>query len=165
MNILVLNRIIGNHTITIICIKQEFLIPQDCRGARGVMVIVVGNGHGDASCISHSTNTLAKGMNPILPPAMGKQQGRLRSSGLVRQLVQEKENSEFKPVKLRLKIDLMSYPARAEGLGKYDNKQLARLSFFAVMFFGLVSLFNGISTFVGYLMRKPFFWKNSSGTI
>ena len=27
-----------------------------------------------------------------------------------------KENSEFKTVKLRLKIDLVSYPARAEGL-------------------------------------------------
>ena len=38
----------------------------------------------------------------------------------MRQLVYEKENSEFKPVKLRLKIDLVSYPARAEGLGKYD---------------------------------------------
>ena len=37
---------------------------------------------------------------------------------MVRQLVWEKENSEFKPVKLRLKIDLASYPARAEGLGK-----------------------------------------------
>ena len=45
-----------------------------------IMVIVVGNGHGDTSsnpdeadCISHSTNTLGKGMNPIiLPPAMGK---------------------------------------------------------------------------------------------
>ncbi len=49
----------------------------------------------------------------------------------------------------------MLYPERAEG--KYDNKQLARLSFFAGMFFGLVSLFNGISTFVGYLMQKPFF--------
>ena len=49
-------------------------------GARGVMVIVVGNGHGtqvqildETDCISHSTNTLGKGMNPIiLPPAMGK---------------------------------------------------------------------------------------------
>ena len=47
---------------------------------RGVMVIVVGIGHDDTSsildetdCISHSTNTLGKGMNPIiLPPAMGK---------------------------------------------------------------------------------------------
>ena len=46
----------------------------------GVMVIVVGNGHSDTSsnldetdCISYSTNTLGKGMNPIiLPPAMGK---------------------------------------------------------------------------------------------
>ena len=56
-------------------------------------------------------------MNPIiLPPAMGKWLGRLGSSALVRQLVLEKENSELKPVKLRLKIDLVSYPARAEGL-------------------------------------------------
>ena len=31
--------------------------------------------------------------------------------------------------------------------------------------FGLVSLFNGISTFVGYLIPKPFSSKNSSGTI
>ena len=34
----------------------------------------------------------------------------------MRQLVLEKENSEFKPVKLRLKIDRVSYPMRAEGL-------------------------------------------------
>ena len=71
------------------------------------MVIVVGNGHGDTrldetDCISHSTNTLGKGMNPIiLPPAMGKQQGRLGSSDLEWQLVYENENSEFKHVKLR----------------------------------------------------------------
>ena len=31
--------------------------------------------------------------------------------------------------------------------------------------FGLVSLFNGISTLVGYLMPKPFSEKNSSGAI
>ena len=31
--------------------------------------------------------------------------------------------------------------------------------------FGLVSFFNGISTFVGYLMTKLFSLKNSSGTI
>ena len=31
--------------------------------------------------------------------------------------------------------------------------------------FGLVSLFNGISTFIGYLMPKLFSKKNSSGTI
>ena len=46
-------------------------------GVRGVKVIVVGIGHDDTcsnpDCISHSTNTLGKGMNPIiLPPAMGK---------------------------------------------------------------------------------------------
>ena len=82
------------------------------------MVIVVGNGHGDKSSNpGHSTNTLGKGMNPIiLPPAMVKQQDRLGSLALVKQLVWEKENSEFKPVKLRLKIDPVSYPARAEGL-------------------------------------------------
>ncbi len=33
-----------------------------------------------------------------------------------RSMKEEKENSEFKPVKLCLKIDLVSYPARAEGL-------------------------------------------------
>ena len=31
--------------------------------------------------------------------------------------------------------------------------------------FGLISLFNGIPTFVGYLMPKPFSKKNSSGNI
>ena len=31
--------------------------------------------------------------------------------------------------------------------------------------FGLVSWFNGISTFVGYLMPKPFSLKKSHGTI
>ena len=47
-------------------------------GARGVMVIVAGYGHGDRSSNPrpdwlHSTNTLGKGMNPnILPPAVGK---------------------------------------------------------------------------------------------
>ena len=53
-------------------------------------------------CISHSTNTFGKGINPIiLPPAMEKKLGRLGSSALLSQLVYEKENSEFKPVKLR----------------------------------------------------------------
>ena len=42
----------------------------------------------------------------------------------MRQLVYEKENSEFKPVKLRLKIDLVSYPARTEGLGKYVSPRI-----------------------------------------
>ena len=39
----------------------------------------------------------------------------------MRQLVLEKENSEFKPVKLRLKNDLVSYPAWAEGLVNMDT--------------------------------------------
>ena len=49
------------------------------------MVIVIGNGHGDTSsnpgrdCISHSTNTLGKGMNRIIHlPAMGKIVGQTR---------------------------------------------------------------------------------------
>ena len=61
------------------------------------------------------------GIEPRSPGPLAKHsnrwaKGRLGSSALVRQLVKEKENSEFKPVKLRLKIDLVSYPARAEGL-------------------------------------------------
>ena len=39
----------------------------------------------------------------------------------MRQLVQEKDNSEFKPVKLRLKIDLVSYPTRVEVLVNMTN--------------------------------------------
>ena len=46
-------------------------------------------------------------MNPIILP-----------------LAMKKENSKLKPVKLRLKIDLVSYPARAEGLGKYGCLKL-----------------------------------------
>ena len=47
--------------------------------ARGVMDKVIGNGivtpssnPGRGNCISLSANTLGKGMNPTLPPAMGK---------------------------------------------------------------------------------------------
>ena len=49
--------------------------------------------------------SIGKGMNPIISPPTT---GRLSSTALVRQLVLEKENSKFKPVKLRLKIDLVS---------------------------------------------------------
>ena len=51
--------------------KERFIIV-------GVIVIVAGIGHGNSrldetDCTSYSTNTLGKGMNPIiLPPAMGK---------------------------------------------------------------------------------------------
>ena len=62
------------------------------KGVCGVMVIVVGNEYGDSSsnpvCISDSTYTLGKGMNPnVLVPAMGKYHGRLGSLTLVGQLV------------------------------------------------------------------------------
>ena len=40
---------------------------------------------------------------------------------------EELENSEFKPVKLRLKIDLVSYPARAEGLVNMNNEELEKV--------------------------------------
>ena len=41
-------------------------------GARGVMVIVIGIGHGDTSS-NPGLIAFGKGMNPnILPPAMGK---------------------------------------------------------------------------------------------
>ena len=42
---------------------------------------------------------------------------------------------EFKPVKLRLKIDLVSYPARAEGLGKYDKDFYTIPTVFDCIFF------------------------------
>ena len=67
----------------------------------------------EADCISHCTNSLGKDMNPsILPPAIS----RLNFLTLVWQLVYEKENFEFEPVKLRLKTDPVSHPVRAERL-------------------------------------------------
>ena len=54
------------------------------RGACGVMVIVIGNGHA----------------NPSSNPGQ-----------VCLKLVEEKENSEFKPVKFCIKIDFVSYPA------------------------------------------------------
>ena len=61
------------------------------RGIPGLMVSVVGNGHGDASSnpgqtvyTSHSTNALGKGMNPIIYLIdMGKQSGTLGSLDIV----------------------------------------------------------------------------------
>ena len=74
----------------------------------------------ETDCISHSTNTLGKGMNPIiLPPIVG--QTGFFSLGEATSLGEGK----LKPVKLRLKIDLVSYPARAEELGKYDKPEFA----------------------------------------
>ena len=61
------------------------------------------------------TNTLQKGMNlSVLFPAMGKI---VASSDLIRQPVYEKENSEFKPILLYLKIYLVSYSAFGRGVG------------------------------------------------
>ena len=55
--------------------------------------------------ISHPTNTLGKNVNPTIAlPAMGKKLGRVNSLTLLWQPVSKKENSEFKPVKLRMKI-------------------------------------------------------------
>ena len=72
----------------------------------------------EAVCISHSANTFGKDMNPaILPSVMGKEYDRFSSLILVWQLVKEKENSEFKPVKLiALKLILCCTLLVADGL-------------------------------------------------
>ena len=74
--------------------------------ARGVTITVVGNAHGDLRSnlervsISHNVNGLGKNLDPIiLLPAMGKVVE--PTVHLVWQSVMMKENSEFKPVKLR----------------------------------------------------------------
>ena len=70
-----------------------------------------------ADCISQSTNTFGKNINPLIPPLVW--QNSMTDwvfSVLVRQPVLETENSESKPVKLHLKIDPESNPARAEVL-------------------------------------------------
>ena len=60
-----------------------------------------------AICISNGTDTLGKGMNPIiLVSSMDKLLGRQYSLTRVWQTVSKNENSEFKSVKLRLKSTL-----------------------------------------------------------
>ena len=55
----------------------------------------------EAVCISHNIYTLEKGMHPtIFSPAIDKYEGRLSYLTLVKQLILEKENSEFKPDKI-----------------------------------------------------------------
>ena len=41
-----------------------------------------------------------------------------------------KENSKFKIIKFYLKIDLVSYPSWAEGVGKYDSIKDGIISYF-----------------------------------
>ena len=55
----------------------------------------------------------------ILPLVMATWYGRLSSLTLLLQVIYEKETSEFKRVKQRLKTDLVSDPTRVERLGKY----------------------------------------------
>ena len=56
----------------------------------------------NADCISFHANTLEKVTNPaFLSPDMGNQEGTLSHLAMVRQLVYENENSEFKPAVLR----------------------------------------------------------------
>ena len=65
-------------------------------------------------CISHGTNMLVKGMKPSFSLQL-----RVNSRGRLDflTLVEEKEKSEFKPVKLHLKTDLVSHPACVCGGG------------------------------------------------
>ena len=48
---------------------------------------------------------------------MSKWYDKLGSLALVRQPVEEKENSEFKPTVFHLKIDTTSYPVCGRGVG------------------------------------------------
>ena len=61
---------------------------------------------------------------------------------MVWQPVQEKENSEFKPTKLCLKIDLVSYPAHGGVVGKYtqDKQKILRFIWKHIGFFNIFQL-------------------------
>ena len=84
------------------------------------MVIIQGNGNDDTRSspwqgflLSLCANTLGSSMYPtILPVAIGKLGDKLGFLTLERQPVWEKENSEFKPVKLP---DFFTRPIRADG--------------------------------------------------
>ena len=74
-------------------------------------------------CISHSTNTLGKAMNPIiLPPAMGNSRTDWVLQPWWGNLFRRRKTLNSN--QLNLKIDLVSYPAWAEGLvNKYTETE------------------------------------------
>ena len=82
----------------------------------GVVVIVdPGSNPGKAAFISHSANTDGNDMNrTTLPPDTSKQLEKLDYLILVGQMGKRK-NSEFKAIKLRFKIIIVSHPVRAGG--------------------------------------------------
>ena len=75
--------------------------------SRCALVSVVRNEHGETSSKpAWDCSTLLPHISIIPLPAIGKKWGRLSSSTVACQAVEEKENSEFKPVKLCLKFTL-----------------------------------------------------------
>ena len=89
------------------------------------MVIVVINGIGDPSsnldeavCASLRANSFGKDMTPfVLLLSVINKYDNLGSLVLVRPLIEEKENIEFKPALLHLKIDLVSHSTHNGGVG------------------------------------------------
>ena len=65
---------------TVMCVYtvSNVIYEYTYRGAHGVMIVIIGNGYlspnlGEAVCISHTANTLWKGIDlTLFPPAMGK---------------------------------------------------------------------------------------------
>ena len=95
-------------------------------GALGVMVIVAGNGHGDTS--SNPRRDWLHFHLALIP--LRKVWILLfslqlwvnsRADKVLKQLVYENENSEFKPLKLRLKYWPCVISCPSGGVGKYDN--------------------------------------------
>ena len=94
----------------------------------------------------------------------------------MKQLVLEKENSEFKPVKVCLKIDLVSYPAPTEGLVNIIYKCVRIVDYYKTEIMTLnhmimyklldrFSLVDGISINVGYLILILYYMYISNNSI
>ena len=71
------------------------------------------------SSLTSNFKLIPLGESSSLHPVIGKQLDRLGSLALVRQPTQQKENSNFKPTELCLKIDLCHILLNVEGLCKY----------------------------------------------
>ena len=70
-------------------------------------------------CISLCADALGKGTNPsAIPSPMGKLLVKLDSLAMVNKQSRRRK-TEFKPVVLPLKFDLVLQPAQAKGLNKY----------------------------------------------
>ena len=100
----------------------------------------------EAGCISYSSNTIGNRYDSNYSPS-----GRLGSLAVGMQPILEKENAEFKPVKVHLKIVLVSHPARVVNILRVTNTLWSGQRY--------VDIYNAINTYIPSNVENLSYWR------